>query len=295
LVTAMQASGVLPGRKVLSSVAIAGWSSGTKTLSRWLADTSKEEPEFNALVEEAYFFDGRGDTKQTLVVGGVAETWFKAQLGRRLRLLGTGNTESESLTLAKRLGNTEALDQALAAGKKPNTKLVRALPGRADYFYSSAIYKRALNTAKPDIKLEFGKVGTVQNAPPENVTDESLIFLAASSKVGGRVGSFVQLSFDDGFGNAKKTKIPGFSVEEAASILHFVLLPTPRPLGTDQGFVFNLTEFNNLMRRLVDSEVKGEEDRLARLRHPWSVMGGELRNGTFVGYLQFCLEQSGFS
>jgi hypothetical protein len=51
---------------------------------------------------------------------------------------------------------------------------------------------------------------------------------------------------------------------------------------------------NRAMKALDESGDDGEPKRLFKLRHPWAVFGGALRSGTFVGYLQFCLEESGF-
>ena len=53
-------------------------------------------------------------------------------------------------------------------------------------------------------------------------------------------------------------------------------------------------DFNALMGQLVVSGSSKEPLRIPRLRHPWSVFGGEMVNGQFRGYLTLCLDDSGF-
>ena len=121
------------------------------------------------------------------------------------------------------------------------------------------------------------------------MTDESNVFLEAESFLQGTPTASITLSFDDG-GVIRRSVQRNCSVIEAAALFHYHVLPFS-PSGS---FVRTKVDFERLMRDLSTSQDRSEPIRIFKLRHPWAVFGGALRNGTFVGYLQFCLEESGF-
>ena len=81
----------------------------------------------------------------------------------------------------------EALDIVLDTGGTPNTARVRALPGRADYFYTNALYRDALTQGPPTPALEFRQQGDAPVAPSQNVSDETHIFLQSQTFAGGTI------------------------------------------------------------------------------------------------------------
>ena len=261
---------------------------------QWCKGTRDAQSPLSKLVQEVYFFDGKDSTKSALVAGGDVELWFKASEARKLRLIGTANTENESLLLSARLGNKEALDIVLDTGGTPNTARVRALPGRADYFYTNALYRDALTLGPPTPALEFRQQGDAPVAPPQNVSDETHIFLQSQTFAGGTTKASLTLSFTDpATGHVTTGNAPLYSEIEAASVLFFEVIPLPPPDGTNSNPVATAT-FTGVVNALNKSESKEEPKRVLKIRHPWAVVGGAARNGSFVGYLQFCLEQSGF-
>ena len=260
LLVALNADSVLAsnsGSLHLRSIAVGGWSSGTDTLVQWCKGTRDAQSSLGRLVQEIYFFDGKGSTKLALVAGGDAEQWFKASQARKLRLIGTANTENESLLLAARLGNKEALDIVLDTGGTPNTARVRALPGRADYFYTNALYRDALTLGPPTPVLEFSQQGDALAVPPQNVSDETHIFLQSQTFAGGTTKASLTLSFTDGAGNVTTAKAPIYSELEAASVLHFDVIPQPPPDGTNSSAVQTASELIGVVRALNKSgEIK---------------------------------------
>lgn len=268
-------------------VAIGGWSSGTRTVADWCAGLDKAGTLKN-LVSEVYFFDGFDDTKAALIPGGPVELWFRAKAGRKLRLICTAYTEKEGIDLARRLGTTEALDLVLEGGLSPSATDVRALPGRNDYFFTNALYQSSFLLPSPTIVPSFHRRGEVTQGTPD-VTDESNVFLEAESFLQGTPTASITLSFDDG-GVIRRSVQRNCSVIEAAALFHYHVLPFS-PSGS---FIRTKVDFERLMRDLSTSQDRSEPIRIFKLRHPWAVFGGALRNGTFVGYLQFCLEESGF-
>jgi hypothetical protein len=286
LLTALQAEKTLapasPKLK-LRRIALSGWSSGTQPLARWCKETVSLGSKLGDLVREVYFFDGRNSTRPALAQGGDVELWFDAGKGNRmLRMIGTANTEAESVALAARKGVTEAIDRVFDAGGTPSTTPIRALPGRLDYFYDSPVYKAALShPSVVDMSLATRAQGL--NPTPTNVTDVTTIFKDKVAITGGFAKAFVQITFGSGAQNRNATLL-GFSEVETASELFFIVTVPPATPA----------DFDAIVRQLNFSGDTTEPNRVLKARHPWAPRGGALRRGSFVGYLQFCLEESGF-
>ena len=275
-------------------LAVGGFSSGTATLAKWCAGLDSAG-ELAQLVKEVYFFDGRDDTRAALVAGGSVELWFKQGKDRKLRLIGTAYTERESILLAARLGNSTALDVVLDARSTASPSNVCALPGRFGYFHTSSYYQAAFSLPSPSVLLRFRqrdpKTGAPQipTSPTPDMTARTRICIE-SERVATKLNEGgVTLSFDDR-GLRHEQQLKFMSNVEAAALLHFQVMSFS-PVGSS---LSNGTDFLTVMKQLPQSRDEHEKVRILKLRHPWSVFGGAPRNGTFVGYLQYCLEESGF-
>src|SRR5262249_32736474 len=135
-------------------VAIGGWGSGTKTVADWCRGLGRAGG-IKKLVCGVYFFDGFDNTKIALVAGGPVGNLVQGPPRAKLRLICTAYTEREGIELARRLGNSEALDLILDAGQSPAQNDVRALPGRNDYFYTNPLYQDAFTLPAPIIRPQF--------------------------------------------------------------------------------------------------------------------------------------------
>ncbi|MEO7037230.1 MAG: OmpA family protein [Polyangiaceae bacterium] len=296
LTSTLQAEGqIKPSHSpILTGLAIGGWSSGTKTVVDWCAGLVGRASALKKVVREVYFFDGFENSKVGLFQGGAVEAWFRDDPSRRLRLICTSYTEKEGIDLAHRLGATEVLDVVLDAGATPVNGNVRVMPGRNDYFYTSALYKAAFVLppdpavgAQPAASLTFRAKGQAQLA--RDLTTDSALTLDQENFSSGTPKAFITLSFQ-----ANTKVLANYSSTEAAAVLHHIVLPfVVGSFGTPQP-VRSKSDFDKAMAELRDSHDDSEPLRLFKLRHPWAVFGGALRGTTFVGYLQFCLEESGF-
>jgi len=275
-------------------LAVGGFSSGTKTLANWCAALDSAG-EFARLVKEVYFFDGRSDTRAALAAGGPVELWFKQGKDRKLRLIGTAYTERESILLAARLGNSTALDLVLDAGSAAPVSNVCALPGRFGYFHTSSYYQAAFSLPSPSVLLRFRErdprtgAPRIPTSPTPDMTARTKICIESERVATKLTEGGVTLSFDEQ-GVRYDEELTFMSNVEAAALLHFHVMSFS-PVGSS---VSDGKDFDTVMKQLRQSKDKDEQVRILKLRHPWSVFGGVERNGTFVGYLQYCLEESGF-
>ncbi|MDB5051163.1 MAG: hypothetical protein JWO30_4234 [Fibrobacteres bacterium] len=297
LLICLQAEGFMGKNRAgllrLERMAVGGWSSGTENLVKWINATIPEKAPLSKEVQEIYFFDGKANTRSALTVPGPAHSWFRP--GRRLRLMGTANTETASNILAASLGNPKALDQEIAGGTVDLAAPVRAMPGRSDFWYSNAFYKQALT---PRIKLtganvmDFRPPGALLATPAVDVTDEANIFLVSKNTAGGTPKASITLMSPAGGANSPRT-IAFVSTTEAAFFLNFIILG----IATGGQVVSSPSDFKTCMDLLEQSGDKREPVRVFQHRHAWAVIGGMTgfkgRPG-FTGHLQICLELSGF-
>ena len=243
----------------LGRLAVGGWSSGTETALAWCTSSKGGD-----LVDELYMFDGC-DRLHAGWPGGLSKEWLRAKSERRVRLIGTGYSQAVYTQYAKLL----------------NHPTVTAMPEQMDYWYTDEAYKRALSLV--------GEPTTMFS----ELQDTALTLATARSNI-----------FQDSFILPKRelrltspgcTSVVLMNVApwEAAAEVAF-----NRYTGEFTDDLFPVTNDPQLARvagRIaVVSDSRTEKSRIPRLRHPWSVMGGQWRNGQFVGYLQWCLENSDF-
>jgi hypothetical protein len=257
-------------RPSLGRIAAGGWSSGVETVVDWCtADTS--------IFEEVYAFDGAEKSKNKL---NLLAAWFKPH--RKLRLIGTANTEIVSITLGRLLRSQPGVPPAN----------VTTLPGETAYWYTNVDYKRA--HANSQLKKN-GPLAT----PPVDASDVSHVFL--EKEVPLQSGDLkpehasVTLRWTSPSGVKVTGEVPFLSATEAASLVRDKIANTFKgaPISSEG-------DFKELIRMLKDSDVKQEPVTVWRLRHPWSAFGGiwdykGRGSNTFTGYFQICLEDSDFS
>ncbi|MEO7427289.1 MAG: hypothetical protein ABI036_19030, partial [Fibrobacteria bacterium] len=279
------------GTQRLGRMAVGGWSSGTDTLFSWIKGTITDDAPLSKSVREIYFFDGKEPTRAALTVPGPAKSWFKDD--RRLRLIGTANTEVQSILLAKNLANDSILEDELAAGNSSPSAPVLAIPGRDDHWFKNALYIQALapkpGSSKP-LAMKLRPPGSPLSNPPRDVTDSSNVFLVSETRTGGPAKTGVVLMSPNG---GPSQPVATVSQEEAAYFLNFFILPGL----TNGGPITSEAQFTEAIRVMKETGDPREKVRIFQHRHAWSVIGGltgfKGRSG-FTGHLQICLELSGF-
>jgi hypothetical protein len=264
-------------RPALRRLAISGFSSGVKTIldNLWISAAAP-------LVDEAYIFDGLNeppkptdkppkptDPPEKKYQASTFEAWLNAKSGRRLRLIGTAYTEMAAIGVAKALGNK--------FGDR-----VSCWPNDPMYWYQHPDFLAALGNER----LAHDK-GPPLQAP--NATTASNVHLVESSlpklnadNVIDQSLAYLKLRSDSATG-----KVHIMSEAEAAALIRYsdrfnkVYIDTP-------------VKFAELLTKLDKSGVASERNTTYRLRHPWSVFGGERVGNAFVGYFRKCLSLSGF-
>jgi hypothetical protein len=265
LLRALQAENLVASQVVfparLQRLAIAGWSSGVVAALNWLFGDAR------GIVDEAYLFDGLTPAANLLDADPTSSkmsSWFKKK-ARKLRLMGTAYTEVQYNRIAKAIGSADAT----------------AHPNKTDYWYTDPFYKRAL-TLEGDPEVSFDRLGSPATT---KATLASNVFLISEnvSTSGDTTTATLELG-SPGLRSWKSNRTVGpIGHTEAASIIAY-LLP---------GFVSGQNSFDDITSKLQPSDdPDAEPSRILKLRHPWSCFGGT--GPPFKGYLQMCLEKSGF-
>jgi hypothetical protein len=289
LIACLWDSGTIPANIAapprLIRAACGGWSSGTTAMHNWL---SANVPK----IEEAYLFDGRTNTAARVPE---VESWWRP--GRKVRYVGTGHTEQACIQSHGRLAAVVKAQKA----KDPSVSEsdVSRRPASITYWYTNDDYRRAHRYAQFD---GSHLPPPANSATPMNATSKSGLFLkgtpgdanypsipAANST--DHLGAVVRLNFASGGGEVKL-----ISETEAASLVRFKIMSelfqhrTPKTTLPVQ----NAAELAFVTDKLRNSGNKDEPDTIEKLRHPWSLHGGEWTGTTFRGYVELCLRDSGF-
>jgi hypothetical protein len=247
-------------------LALAGFSAGG-----WRALETLGRPGNGGHVKEFYAFDPAS-------FGGFTsslKSWFKTG-GKKLRLLAGGYQQERMIQLASDLGNS------------PDATVT---PDSVDYWYTDALYKQAIS--RPGSLEHFDPVGaTPASGSP---TKASNIFVKQYDVAARK---FTLEWTDPGTSKATDKTFPGGkampSHEEAASLVRWHLI---NKYNGDVP-ITKLTGFNTVFARVTaNDDDDNEPSRLGSIRHEWTVCGGTGaadRQAGFKGFLQLCLEQSGF-
>lgn len=259
---------------VLQRLAVGGFSSGTDDLINWCVMDKAGD-----IVDEVFFFDGKG-SKQAMpnFVG-----WMAKKANRKLRLIGTAYSAVQFFGINKSLTGKDVLFK----------------PGDFNFWFTNANYLKAHRSSF------FRSPGAASTGDPKDATDPSSIFLESFKDMsGGGVNvadASIKLSWRDSAGRNHSGAATIIAPVEAASLVRFQgrFAAAARPVTTK-------ADFDKVINMLTDSGDKGEPNTTLKLRHPWSIFGGEwgytTKDGAtvkpaaeFVSYLQICLLESGFS
>jgi hypothetical protein len=235
-------------------------------------------------VDELYHFDGLSSggfqvgSHSVRYYPNVA-AWIAAtsKPGRKARLIGTGYNESVANDTARLL-------------KNPN---VTAHPNDYSYWYSNQDYLLAFSPNRQGGVQKWKQTGTPQASPAVDVSDETNVFLDSSSDQSKTTIANATLTLS---WNGHKLPANGIGVVEAAGLTRWAI-STPNPVTTVSDFnkIYGIAAKPGPGRfGIVLSGNSGEANTPAMIRHPWSVMGGTFPGGVFKGWVQMCLEMSGF-
>jgi len=249
---------IRPGR-----LALAGYSHGGKMAMTALGFATNHD-----LIQEAYLFDPASFP----FLKGNLTTWY-AKGGKTARLIAGGYQH----------GHMVALLPSLSAG----TASVWA--PSMDFWFTSAIYHGGLSRRGGPIE-KLTPAGTTPAA--DTPSARSGIFLE-SYKIDPKdpMGA-TKLVVSAQFGKDKKTQtLTGVSHEEAAAILYHTVIPK-----YGGGKPATAANFATLVGKITANELHGgEPNRIGSIRHEWTVFGGMEVGGSYIGYFQRCLENSGFT
>lgn len=279
LIKAVQADGLLAGgararRATRGRVGVSGFSSGGGAALRCFASNPSR-------THDLYLFDPNdlepGSQNALRIV-----SWVQ-QRGRRVRFIG-GMHCSAILTTARACA--EAIGVAPETlidgrndhrpGESARDMSVVVLPTSAAFFDRSSDYRAAF-------VFPTGPLLTPLGAPHEGrLSTLKSIHLAPPSAAG-------EVHVTDAHGAVES--FPGFSTEEVAASLYFTYIIHADAHEHAPGFRTCCNEVRSRRGAGIPFPYS--------LRHQWTVFGGQSRgdhhDASFRGYLQICLETSGFA
>jgi hypothetical protein len=253
----------------IKRLALGGFSlGGDICLASWNANLEQ--------VDELYLFDpGKG------IPASVAP-WLTAKRDRRLRMMGCAYSETNALGIAASLAKSGATAAANWSNK----------PGDPLFWYGPA-YARALSD--PSISNNIDSLDDAQSPPTTTATKKSNVFMTSfhtdnPGAAKANVQLFLTAKWPGQTGAPPSSQATGIGNAEAAAYLRYRIIDEFNAAHA----VTSVAQFNTVCRHLQVNDFNEEQPRTAAVRHEWAVIGGEERGQAFVGYLQLCLEGSGF-
>jgi hypothetical protein len=248
---------IRPGR-----LALGGYSHGGKMAMTALGFASNHDA-----ISEAFLFDPASfpALKANLT------TWF-AKKGKTARLIAGGYQHRHMIALLP------SLTGGTASVWAPSM----------DFWFTSAIYQRGLSRSVGPIE-QLTPTGT---APPaDSPSARSGIFLE-SYKIDATdpLGKTTLEISAQPKARKLKQKLSGVAHEEAAAILYWTVIDK-----YGGGVPVTEANFATIVGKITANETHGgEPNRIGSIRHEWTVFGGMDVGGSYKGYFQRCLEESGF-
>lgn len=248
--------------------ALAGYSRGGLAALDCFANFSNR-----SFIDELYLFDP-GQFPDSLQSVAPFQQWLDGAPARfrLLRMIGGGFQHGRMLAFAASLARQDAT----------------CFPATATAWFTDPSYQIGLSPA--GTPLVFTAAGSP--AAPGTASGDTGIFTRSFTAGTSTVPSRLVLT-----GAGQRFTLLGVAPEEAASIVRVHALDTvnaartpPLPPGT----AVTAATFAGVMAKIRANEDAKEPDRIQAIRHEWTVFGGADFGNGYRGFLQQCLELSGF-